>query len=87
MDHNFHGVVGFVERIGKSVVLHECNATKATVSIDNGKRDGLQTLVYGISCPLHPRGEPQAIGAPKMAAVLFDSGHEPVRAVKASAGL
>src|SRR5512138_2047191 len=49
MDHDFHRVVEFVERIGHSIFLDQRNATEANVAIDHGQRDRLQAPVLARS--------------------------------------
>jgi hypothetical protein len=50
MDHDFHGVVELVQWAGKPMVLHQRNAAKANLAIDDRNRNGLQAF-----CPCRAR--------------------------------
>jgi len=46
MDHDFHGVVEFIERVGKSVILDQRNAAEADLAVNDRKCDWLQALAF-----------------------------------------
>src|SRR6266702_1603435 len=54
MNHDFHGVVEFVERTRHSVVFDQRDAADADIAIDHGKRDWLQALFLAPSVDAEP---------------------------------